>query len=103
MVDDDAYARELLCRHLQRTGYAVRMATNGEEAIQLARTLQPDVVTLDVLMPQMDGWAVLAAMKADVALADIPVIMVTITENQGIGFCPWRRRLPHEADRSRHD
>ena len=86
VVDDDAYARELLCRHLQRTGYAVRMATNGEEAIQLARTLQPDVVTLDVLMPQMDGWAVLAAMKADVALADIPVIMVTITENQGIGF-----------------
>jgi signal transduction histidine kinase/CheY-like chemotaxis protein len=86
VVDDDPNARELLCRYLQRGGYAVRMAANGEEAIRLARTLQPDVVTLDVLMPQMDGWAVLSAMKEDAALAEIPVIMVTIIDNQGIGF-----------------
>jgi PAS domain S-box-containing protein len=86
VVDDDPNARELLRRHLQRSGYVVRMATNGQEAIQLARTLQPDVVTLDVMMPQMDGWAVLSAMKEDAALAEIPVIMVTIVDNQGIGF-----------------
>jgi CheY-like chemotaxis protein len=86
VVDDDPNARELLSRHLQRGGYAVRMAANGEEAIQLARTLQPDLVTLDVLMPQMDGWAVLSAMKEDAALAEIPVIMVTIVDNQSIGF-----------------
>lgn len=86
VVDDDPNARELLSRYLQRGGYAVRMAANGEEAIHLARTLQPDVVTLDVLMPQMDGWAVLSAMKEDAALAEIPVIMVTIIDNQGIGF-----------------
>ena len=86
VVDDDPNARELLRRHLQRSGYAVRMAANGEQALLLARKLQPDVVTLDVLMPQMDGWAVLATMKADAVLADIPVIMVTITENQSIGF-----------------
>jgi CheY-like chemotaxis protein len=79
-------ARELLRRHLQRGGYAVRMAANGEEAMQLARTLQPDIITLDVLMPQMDGWAVLGAMKEDAALAEIPVIMVTIVDNQSIGF-----------------
>jgi len=86
VVDDDPNARELLCRHLQRGGYAVRTAANGEEAMQLARTLKPDVVTLDVLMPQMDGWAVLSAMKQDGALAEIPVIMVTIVDNQSIGF-----------------
>ena len=86
VVDDDPNARELLSRHLQRGGYAVRVAANGEEAIQLARTLQPDVVTLDALMPQMDGWAVLGAMKEDAALAEIPVIMVTIVDNQSIGF-----------------
>jgi PAS domain S-box-containing protein len=86
VVDDDPNARELLRRHLQRGGYAVRTAANGEEAIQLARTLHPDVVTLDVLMPQMDGWAVLSAMKEDATLADIPVIMVTIIDNQSIGF-----------------
>jgi CheY-like chemotaxis protein len=86
VVDDDPNARELLCRHLQRGGYAVRTAANGEDAMQLARTLKPDVVTLDVLMPQMDGWAVLSAMKEDAALAEIPVIMVTIVDNQSIGF-----------------
>jgi CheY-like chemotaxis protein len=86
VVDDDRNARELLRRHLQRGGYAVRMAANGQEAMQLARTLHPDVVTLDVMMPQMDGWAVLSAMKEDDALAEIPVIMVTIVDNQSIGF-----------------
>ena len=86
VVDDDPDARELLSRHLQRGGYAVRVAANGEEAMQLARTLQPDVVTLDALMPQMDGWAVLSAMKEDAVLAEIPVIMVTIVDNQSIGF-----------------
>ena len=86
VVDDDPNARELLCRHLQRGGYAVRTAANGEEAMRLVRTLKPDVVTLDVLMPQMDGWAVLGAMKEDASLAEIPVIMVTIVDNQSIGF-----------------
>lgn len=86
VVDDDPNARELLRRHLQRGGYAVRMAASGEEAMQLARALQPDVITLDALMPQMDGWAVLSAIKEDAALAEIPVIMVTIVDNQSIGF-----------------
>jgi PAS domain S-box-containing protein len=86
VVDDDPNARELLGRHLERSGYAVRMATNGEEAMQLTRTLQPNVVMLDVLMPRMDGWAVLSAMKEDAVLAEIPVIMVTVVDNQNIGF-----------------
>lgn len=86
VVDDDPNARELLRRHLQRGGYAVRTAASGEEALQLAHALQPDVITLDALMPEMDGWAVLSAIKEDAALTDIPVIMVTIVDNQSIGF-----------------
>jgi PAS domain S-box-containing protein len=86
VVDDDPNARELLRRHLERRGYAVRMAANGEQAMQITRMLRPDVVMLDVLMPQMDGWAVLSAMKEDPALSEIPVIMVTIVDNQSIGF-----------------
>src|SRR5215467_1096201 len=86
VVDDDPNAMELLRRHLQRGGYAVRLAGAGEEAVQLARKLKPDVITLDVLMPQMDGWAVLSALKEDVDLAQIPVIMVTIVDNQSIGY-----------------
>jgi CheY-like chemotaxis protein len=64
----------------------VRLAGAGEEAVQLARTLKPDVITLDVLMPQMDGWAVLSALKEDADVAQIPVIMVTIVDNQSIGY-----------------
>jgi PAS domain S-box-containing protein len=86
VVDDDPNARELLRRHLQRGGYAVRLAGAGEEAVQLARKVKPDVITLDVLMPQMDGWAVLSALKEDADVAQIPVIMVTIVDNQSIGY-----------------
>ncbi len=86
VVDDDPHARELLGRHLQRTGYAVHCADGGEAALALARNLRPDVITLDVLMPSMDGWAVLSALKADSVLADIPVIMITVVDDQNIGF-----------------
>jgi signal transduction histidine kinase/DNA-binding response OmpR family regulator len=84
VVDDDPSARDLLKRYLKRAGYAVTVAGSGEEALRLARAATPDIVTLDVLMPQMDGWAVLAAMKENAALADIPVIMVSVTDNRDI-------------------
>ena len=86
VVDDEPNARELLRRHLERNGYAVHTASDGEQALQRVRELRPDVVTLDVLMPHMDGWAVLAAIKEDPEVADTPVIMVTITDEQNVGF-----------------
>ena len=86
VVDDDPGARDLLGRYLQRAGYAVIMAGGGEEALRLARAMKPDIVTLDVLMPQMDGWAVLAAMKESPALADVPVIMVSVTDNRELAI-----------------
>lgn len=61
-------------------------ATDGEEGLQLTRTLRPAVVILDVLMPGMDGWAVLTKLKADPKVADIPVIMSTVVDDKAIGY-----------------
>ena len=61
-------------------------AASGEEGLRLARELRPAAITLDVMMPGMDGWTVLAALKADPALADIPVIMLTIVDDRNLGY-----------------
>ncbi|HYY90270.1 MAG TPA: ATP-binding protein, partial [Chloroflexota bacterium] len=76
VIDDDPAVRELMTRFLSKEGLHVLIAASGEEGIRLARTHRPDAITLDVLMPRMDGWAVLAALKADPDLADIPVVML---------------------------
>ena len=61
-------------------------AAGGEEGLRLAKTLRPAAITLDMLMPGMDGWAVLTALKADPDLADIPVIMLTIVDDKTMGY-----------------
>jgi signal transduction histidine kinase/CheY-like chemotaxis protein len=86
IIDDDPAVRELLIRHLVKEGFNVEAAKNGDEGLQMARKLVPDAITLDVLMPGMDGWAVLSALKADPKLADIPVIMMTIMDDKSIGY-----------------
>jgi len=84
IVDDDPNARDLLAATVRREGYRVIEATDGETALALAREWRPDVVTLDVLMPRMDGWAVMTALKSDPELAEIPVIIVTVLADRGI-------------------
>jgi len=86
VVDDDPAARDLLTTNLGREGYRTVQARGGEEALELARKLRPDAITLDVLMPKKDGWSVLGALKADPELCDIPVIMVTVAPDRGIGL-----------------
>ena len=86
VVDDDAQARGLLCATLRREGYRVVEAENGEAALALARERRPDAITLDIMMPRMDGWTVLIALKSDPGLSDIPVIIVTILEDRGIAL-----------------
>jgi adenylate cyclase len=86
VVDDDPAARDLLTTNLGREGYRTIQARGGDEALELARKLRPDAITLDVLMPKKDGWTVLAALKADPELRDIPVIMVTVAPDRGIGL-----------------
>ncbi len=86
VVDDDPAARDLLTTNLGREGYRTVQARSGDEALELARKLRPDAITLDVLMPKKDGWAVLGALKTDPELCDIPVIMVTVAPDRGIGL-----------------
>jgi hypothetical protein len=86
VVDDEPTARELMARHLRRAGYQVVEAADGRAGLAAARASRPDVITLDVLMPQMDGWAVLKELKSDPTLADIPVIMATITDERNLGI-----------------
>jgi signal transduction histidine kinase/DNA-binding response OmpR family regulator len=86
VVDDDPAARDLLTANLKSTGYRLVQAANGEEALSLARTIRPDAITLDVIMPKPDGWEVLSALKADADLRDIPVIIVTVLSDRGIGL-----------------
>jgi CheY-like chemotaxis protein len=84
VVDDDPNARDLLAATVRREGYRVIEASDGETALALAREWHPDVVTLDVLMPRMDGWSVLTALKSDPRLAEIPVVIVTVLADRGI-------------------
>jgi CheY-like chemotaxis protein len=86
VIDDDAAARDLMQRFLTREGFHAETTENGEDGIRLARELKPNVVTLDVMMPKMDGWAVLQALKADPALRSIPVIMMTIVDDRNLGY-----------------
>ena len=86
VVDDDAASRDLLTTSLRREGYRTVQARGGDEALELALKLRPDAITLDVLMPKTDGWAVLGALKANPELCDIPVIMVTVAPDRGIGL-----------------
>ena len=86
VIDDEVESREILIRYLIKDGYQVITASSGAEGIRLARELQPLAITLDVLMPGMDGWHVLEALKADRELADIPVIMCTIVDDKNKGF-----------------
>jgi CheY-like chemotaxis protein len=86
VVDDDPNSRHLLANIVRREGYRVVEAADGEAALALARDRRPDIITLDVLMPRLDGWAVLAALKSDVELRDIPVIIVTVLADRGIAL-----------------
>jgi signal transduction histidine kinase/CheY-like chemotaxis protein len=86
VVDDDAASRDLLTTTLRREGYRTVQARGGDEALELALKLRPDAITLDVLMPKTDGWAVLGTLKANPELCDIPVIMVTVAPDRGIGL-----------------
>jgi CheY-like chemotaxis protein len=76
----------LMARYLEREGFVVRTASGGREGLALAHELHPAAITLDIHMPDLDGWTVLAAIKGDPKLADIPVVMVTVEDNRSRGY-----------------
>ncbi len=86
VIDDDATVRDLLERFLGREGFRVISADRGEEGLRLAGELRPDAITLDAMMPGMDGWSVLSALKADPEVSDIPVIMLTLVDDKSLGY-----------------
>jgi signal transduction histidine kinase/DNA-binding response OmpR family regulator len=86
VIDDDAAARDLLQRTLSKEGFHIEMADEGRHGLELAKQLQPAAITLDVMMPGLDGWAVLTALKGDPATAAIPVIMVSMVDDKNMGF-----------------
>jgi len=86
VIDDDEAARDLLRRTLEGKGYSVQLASEGREGIELARQVRPSLITLDVMMPGMDGWAVLQELRADSELQDVPVVMISLAENRQLGY-----------------
>jgi len=86
VIDDDPIVLDLMERHLSKEGFRVETASGGEEGLKLAGQLHPDAITLDVIMPSMDGWAVLSALKANPELTDIPVIMSTIVDDKNKAY-----------------
>jgi CheY-like chemotaxis protein/nitrogen-specific signal transduction histidine kinase len=86
VIDDDPIVRDLMTRLLTREGFRAATAASGDEGLRLARELRPLAITLDVLMPGLDGWSVLSALKADPATVDIPVIMLSIVDDKNLGL-----------------
>ncbi len=80
IIDDDPSFGELMRRHLVAQGFQARLASDGEEGLRLAIQLRPAAILLDVVMPGIDGWAVLAALKTDATTAGIPIIMATMVD-----------------------
>ena len=85
-IDDDPAVLELLERYLTKEGYRVVAAKSGAEGLRLAAELRPSAITLDVVMPEMDGWQVLRSLKTHPELSNTPVVIVTMTDDMAQGF-----------------
>jgi signal transduction histidine kinase/DNA-binding response OmpR family regulator/CHASE3 domain sensor protein len=86
VIEDDDPTAELIAAHLESAGYETARACNGEEGLRMARDLKPDGITLDLLMPVMDGWTFLQESSADAELARIPVIVVSLADDLTHGY-----------------
>ena len=84
VIDDDQDQRTLMTRFLHREGFRARTAPDGRTGLAMARELKPRAILLDVMMPGIDGWSVLSALKSDPELSAIPVVMVTFVEHRAL-------------------
>lgn len=102
VIDDDASIRELMTRMLKREGFSVHTASSGEQGLEMAMQIKPSVILLDVMLPRMDGWAVLTKIKSTPELAEIPVVMQSILDEANKGFMLGAREyLTKPIDRKR--
>jgi signal transduction histidine kinase/CheY-like chemotaxis protein len=86
VIEDDPSAIRLLREYLEPIGYSLRYATDGEKGLAMVAEQRPLAILLDVLVPRIDGWEVLRQLKADPAMRDIPVVMVTIVDEREVGL-----------------
>jgi signal transduction histidine kinase/CheY-like chemotaxis protein len=86
VIDDDPLQRDLMQRYLRKEGFTVCTASGGAQGLRLARQLLPAAITLDVMMPDVDGWSVLSTLKSEALLSEIPVIMLTMVDDPERGF-----------------
>jgi signal transduction histidine kinase/CheY-like chemotaxis protein len=86
VIDDDATARDLIADYLRQAGFTVITAAGGREGLKRAKEYHPIAITLDVIMPDIDGWTVLAALRGDPELANIPIVMATIVDERRHGM-----------------
>jgi signal transduction histidine kinase/CheY-like chemotaxis protein len=86
LVEDNPQARDLLQLYLETDGFVVIPAEDGETALEKAREMQPVAIVLDILLPRLDGWDVLARAKADPTIAHIPIVVVSMLDERGKGF-----------------
>lgn len=86
VIDDDPVVRDLLYNYLIKLGYYTVTAENGQQGLTLAEQIQPQAITLDVIMPEMDGWMVLSELKKNTKTLDIPVIILSLVEDKSIGY-----------------
>lgn len=82
MIEDDPFISRMYFQKLQRDHFQVITASNGQDGLQLARQELPDIILLDIMLPQVDGWTVLQYLKANVSTRNIPVIMLTNLSTQ---------------------
>ena len=102
LIDDDPQVHDLLGQMLSREGYRVEHATSGPDALTMVQKVRPAGILLDVMMPQVDGWTVLSALKRDPNLADIPVIIVSMLDERPLGLSLGAAEfLTKPIDRSR--
>jgi PAS domain S-box-containing protein len=86
VVDDNPEAAEILVHHLDTGGFRTELARTGPEALTMARDLRPAAITLDILLPEVDGWEVLNRLKADEATRNIPIVVVSVVDNAALGL-----------------
>src|SRR5262249_25121324 len=86
VIDDDPMVQHLVRGQLEHERFRVLSATDGLEGLTLPREARPSVIILDIHLPRLDGWSVLAELKSDPVLAQIPVVMMSVEEQRARGF-----------------
>ena len=86
VIDDDAHALELMRNYLQKEGYQVTTLSDSRQAVETVKQIKPMAITLDVQMPELDGWATLAALKSDNQTSSVPVVMISMMDKKNLGL-----------------